>query len=113
VSWWPGGERSCAYVFHVRPNVPKRLRDLIDGRMEIVHIDDPFMWTQTDFYVMNSALNSRSEAAAARVGLMPIVLPQMNDYLAAQIKERAHHDIYIFMASHVGEVPPIGASHRI
>jgi len=75
--------------------------------MKIVHVEDPFMWTQTDFYVMNSALNHRSEAAAARAGCMPIVLPQMRDYLVEQIQKCSQHDVYIFLASYVGETPPL------
>lgn len=104
---WPGESGlPKAYIFHARRNVPKRLRDCISGRHEIVHVEDPWVWTQTDFYVMNSALNHHSEAAAARVGLFPIVLPQMADYLTNEIRDRATHDVYIFLASHVGEVPP-------
>jgi hypothetical protein len=103
---WPGESgRPKVYVFHARKSVPKRLRDCISGRFEIVHVEDPWMWTQTDYYVMNSALNHKSEAAAARVGLSPIVLPQMTEYLTKQLANETH-DVYVFLASHVGEVPP-------
>lgn len=95
------------YVFCPKAKPPKWLRDCVDSRVRIIGTDDPWMWQQTDLYVMRTQLNAQSEAAAAKVGTSPIVLPEMNDYLTGKIKALLlQGDLFIFVPATKGEQPP-------
>lgn len=107
---WPRGRPvgNQVYVWSAAKNIPKDVRDCIDGRLTPVHIKaDPWAWPKhSDFYVQRSALNWQSEKAAASIGAQLVVLPEQAEWLARKvsdlIKER---DVYIFRASRVGDRP--------
>jgi hypothetical protein len=96
------------YVWSTQKQIPKDVRNCVDGRIPLVHNPgDPWNWPATcDFYVMRSALSWQAEKAANSMGAQIVVLPEGAEWLAEQVtKLTRERDVYIFRASKVGDRP--------
>src|SRR6478609_670056 len=64
------------YIWCTRRSIPKDVRECVDRRLTVVHVNDPWAWPRKcDYYVQHAQLSAASERAAAVMDAMPVVMP--------------------------------------
>lgn len=78
------GPQPRALLYSTTGTVPLVLRNVIDGRVQVTPTP-PEKWGRTDYYLTTSGLCAATERAAARLGAIPVVMPEGHSWLNAQL----------------------------
>lgn len=86
-------------IFHDKGVPPKDILSLFDERTPLRVVHDRKDWHTTDYVVDKASLSNRRERFAARMGALPVVLPEQTNWIMGQIAARitGGQDVYLFL----------------
>lgn len=94
------------YVFATGlKSIPKDIREVVDGRIRIQHINDPRAYPgHMDFYVQHAGLTAKAERAAAMMHAQIVVMPEGANWLANRIRELVEKGpVWLYVPSKTGD----------